>query len=246
MADIRVRDLEELTFAEWMALWQLGQLRERRAFAHFDRIESYVVQGEGSGKIWEVALFESAVGDEVRDDEEGVPFFERFTIAGRLLIFSSLAVFGGSWMLGFVGMAYTPLADRLVPTLLLFAVSPGICEELLWRGTFQGELEPRRKPVMTVILVALFFGLFHQSIYRIVPTGLLGGVLALVRYRTGSIFPCMLLHAVYNGSLCLLFQLEVWGELEDLEAMLLSPGVLVAAAVALPLCLWSMRPRGCN
>ncbi len=131
-----------------------------------------------------------------------------------------------------------------VPALLLFAVSPAICEELLWRGTFQGELEPRGRPVTTALLVGLFFGMFHQSIYRLIPTGLLGAILAVVRQRTGSIVPCMLLHGLYNGGLFLLFRAGAAGRLEDIGALMGSPWVVVAAAAVIPASLWAMRPSG--
>jgi sodium transport system permease protein len=85
--------------------------------------------------------------------------------------------------------------------ILLLVLSPAICEELLWRGAVQGELEPRRRPLRTVLTVGLFFGLFHLNIYRLIPTALVGVLLAFVRTRTGSILPCMVLHATYNGLL---------------------------------------------
>ncbi len=98
------------------------------------------------------------------------------------------------------------LESRDVPPwlgVLLFAISPGICEELLWRGAFQGELELRGRPIRTALTVALFFGLFHLNIYRLVPAAMVGFVLATLRQRSGSIYPCMLTHALYNATLYL-------------------------------------------
>ncbi len=120
---------------------------------------------------------------------------------------------------------------------LLFAVSPAICEELLWRGVLQGELEKQRRPLRTVLIVGLFFGLFHLSIYRLVTTGVTGAVLALVRLRTGSIFPCMLFHAAFNAILLLVVR--------DLDAGLLEvvagPAVWVPCLGVAALSLWAMR-----
>lgn len=129
-----------------------------------------------------------------------------------------------------------------VPAVLLFVISPAICEELLWRGSFQGELEPRRRTATTVVLVGLFFGLFHQSIYRILPTAILGGVLAFVRHRTGSIFPCMLLHALYNGALLASFRLEQAGVVGSVQKSMLQAPCILGATVVLPLCLLALRP----
>lgn len=51
---------------------------------------------------------------------------------------------------------------------------------------------------MAVAVSALVFGVFHVSLFRIIPTGFLGVVLALVVLRTGSIFPAMLWHFLNN------------------------------------------------
>ncbi|HVR75434.1 MAG TPA: ABC transporter permease subunit/CPBP intramembrane protease [Planctomycetota bacterium] len=122
--------------------------------------------------------------------------------------------------------------------IFLFAVSPAICEELLWRGAFQGDLERGGRPVRTALLVGLFFGLFHLNVYRLVPTAAVGAVLALVRTRSGSIFPCMGIHALYNGILLLLAD----SQLPGLEAVLVHPAVVVAATAMLLGCLACLRP----
>jgi membrane protease YdiL (CAAX protease family) len=129
-----------------------------------------------------------------------------------------------------------------ITQLFLLAISPGICEELLWRGAVQGELEARGKPVKTVLTVGIFFGLFHLSIYRLIPTGLLGVLLALVRHRSGSIFPCILLHIAYNA--LLLFFLKPLYMSKDLAGIFTHPLSLGLAAVVLVGCLLGLRsPR---
>ncbi len=83
--------------------------------------------------------------------------------------------------------------------LFLLAISPAICEELAFRGVFLGLLRrvvPLRR---AVISSALFFGLIHLSIFRFLPTTLLGIALALLVVRSGSIFPAMAFHLGYNG-----------------------------------------------
>jgi len=128
-----------------------------------------------------------------------------------------------------------------VTAFLLFAVSPGICEELLWRGAFQGELEPGRRPWYTVLTVGLFFGVFHLSIYRLIPTALVGVALAVLRHRCGSIFPCMLVHAIYNG--VILFLATYHAEDPDVQSFLVNPLVLIVAGGVLALCLGAQRRR---
>jgi sodium transport system permease protein len=126
--------------------------------------------------------------------------------------------------------------------LILFAVSPGICEELLWRGAFQGDLEPRARTTRTVITVGLFFGLFHMDAYRLVPTGLMGVILAVVRHRTGSIFPCMLIHTLYNSVGLLAFFRGLDKEGSALTRTVESPVTAAAALAILVITLRAFRP----
>ncbi|MBZ0267695.1 CPBP family intramembrane metalloprotease, partial [bacterium] len=83
--------------------------------------------------------------------------------------------------------------------ILLFAVSPGICEELVFRGAFLGLLRRVGSVRSAVLISAAFFGLIHLSVFRFLPTFTVGVVAAIVVVRSGSIFPAMLLHACYNG-----------------------------------------------
>ena len=138
----------------------------------------------------------------------------------------------------FLGHQTTPIV-----AFLLFALSPGICEELLWRGTFQGELEPGARPIRTALWVGLFFGLFHFSIYRFVPTAAVGFVLALVRQRSSSILPCMLIHTTYNALLCFAFEPFLKALEKNGYAWVPTHPVTTALALgALLICLERMRP----
>ncbi len=86
---------------------------------------------------------------------------------------------------------------------LLVALSPGICEELLFRGALQNGLAKDLPPVRVVLWQALLFGAVHASIYRFVPTALVGALLALLTLRARSVVPAMVLHTSYNALLAL-------------------------------------------
>lgn len=131
--------------------------------------------------------------------------------------------------------------DDLSPLLrlLLFAVSPAICEELLWRGAVQGDLQARRRTAFTVIVGGVLFGLFHFSIYRFVGTGLLGALLAYLRLRTGSVFPGMLLHGLNNA--LAVFLLARVPEGSGAWAWLHHPLTCVGAALLLALSLRALK-----
>jgi sodium transport system permease protein len=83
--------------------------------------------------------------------------------------------------------------------ILLFSLSPGICEELFFRGAVQQALAPRLGRPTVILITALLFGATHLSIYRFVPTALAGAVFSWIVFRTGSVLPAVLLHAAYNA-----------------------------------------------
>ena len=78
---------------------------------------------------------------------------------------------------------------------VLFALTPAICEELLFRGLLFAGLR-KLGPTAAVVVSALLFGLAHGSVYRLLPTAFLGVIIGLTRLRTRSIFPGMIIHAL--------------------------------------------------
>jgi len=94
------------------------------------------------------------------------------------------------------------LLDAPLPlSLFLLAVSPAICEEILFRGALLSGLRRDLGPARCLAWEAVLFGAAHGSIYRFVPTAILGMVLAAITLRTKSLFPAILLHATYNALL---------------------------------------------
>jgi sodium transport system permease protein len=91
--------------------------------------------------------------------------------------------------------------------LLALAVAPGVIEELCFRGYLFSSLLRVLSPARTIVTTSLLFGIFHVLtgssllIERFVPTTLVGLFLGWVAYRSGSVWPGMALHVVYNGFL---------------------------------------------
>ncbi|MEP7122459.1 MAG: ABC transporter permease subunit/CPBP intramembrane protease [Byssovorax sp.] len=93
---------------------------------------------------------------------------------------------------------------------VVFALTPALCEELLFRGLLLSGLR-KLGPTAAVIITSLLFGLAHASVYRLLPTAFLGAVIGLTRLRTRSIFPGMIIHALNNGlALALLYYNPPW------------------------------------
>ncbi len=80
------------------------------------------------------------------------------------------------------------------------SVSPGIFEELLFRGSLLESMKRDWKWPKVVLWQGLYFGLIHLSIYRLAPTAILGALLAGLALRTRSVIPAMALHMTYNAT----------------------------------------------
>ena len=96
----------------------------------------------------------------------------------------------------------------------LMAISPGVCEELLFRGALLSSLRRDLKPLPAIAWQALFFAAMHLSVYRLLPTFLLGLVLGALTLRARSLWPAVVAHAAYNA----LTVLGAMGRLEFAEA----------------------------
>jgi ABC-2 type transport system permease protein/sodium transport system permease protein len=93
--------------------------------------------------------------------------------------------------------------DELSPVTLLlgYAVVPAVAEELFFRGYLFSALRARTGPATTIGASALLFGLFHIlfAVDRVVPATLLGLVLGWVCWKSGSVFPGMVIHVCHNA-----------------------------------------------
>ena len=97
----------------------------------------------------------------------------------------------------------------LVVALFVVAVSPAVCEEVLFRGVLLRSFLRRFHPRTAILLTALLFGVFHMSLERVLPTAGLGVVLGVLAWRSGSLLPGVVFHALHNGLSVLLARYEV-------------------------------------
>jgi sodium transport system permease protein len=136
------------------------------------------------------------------------------------------------------------LGDQPLPlwtVWLVLALTPALCEEFFFRGLILSGL--RRLGMWPAILItALLFGLAHSSIYRLLPTLLLGVVIGFVVWRTGSILCGIIVHALNNGLLVTFLHLEFSGrKLGFTELTYLPWSLTLAGAGVLVGGLWLLR-----
>lgn len=112
-------------------------------------------------------------------------------------------------------------------TLLLVALTPAVCEELLFRGVILRGLARGLPAAAALAISAALFALFHLNAYRLLPTFLLGLGLGWLALRSGSTLPGMLAHLCNNAVIILIS--AVTG---DAELGQLSPGLQVGCGAA--------------
>ncbi len=146
--------------------------------------------------------------------------------------------------------------QQLSPWLLLatFALTPGVIEELCYRGYLFAALQRRLRPLRTIIVCAVVFGLFHVltgnvlRVERFIPSTFVGLALGWVSWRAGSIYPAMVLHFTHDALLMLVIRYEKWLQVSGLDVdseqhlplMVLIPAGL-GVAVGVGLVQWTAR-----
>ena len=88
---------------------------------------------------------------------------------------------------------------------IVIALVPAICEEVLFRGLIQRSFELRLKPVWAALITAVFFGAFHVNPYAFVPLVALGFYFGFAVYKSNSILVSMVLHFTNNFISVILF-----------------------------------------
>jgi sodium transport system permease protein len=129
------------------------------------------------------------------------------------------------------------LRRGFVVSLFLFAVTPAICEEVVFRGVILRGLLTKLPPATAIALTAAMFGIFHIDVYRLIPTTLLGGMLGFIAWRSGSLGPAILAHFLNNAVLVSLGAANLDRRLDALgttakAALLVGAATLVALGVA--------------
>src|SRR5690606_37104510 len=85
-------------------------------------------------------------------------------------------------------------------TLLAFAVAPAVCEELAFRGFVLSGFLRSGRMWPAIALSSFAFGLMHMIPQQVFNATLLGLVLGLLAVRSGSLLPCIVFHAIFNGT----------------------------------------------
>ncbi|MCA9027440.1 MAG: CPBP family intramembrane metalloprotease [Planctomycetaceae bacterium] len=155
-----------------------------------------------------------------------------FTVSTALVILIGISILAGEASVDPISAAIAN-GSWWMTTLLSVVLStvPAVVEEVLFRGYIQRRLLQRWSPAVSIGLATMLFAAVHmdslQHMIAVVPLSLVTGLLA---YRTNSIKPGMLIHAVHNAAVV------AFGALMNVLANHMSEerlGLLVIASIGL-------------
>lgn len=98
---------------------------------------------------------------------------------------------------------------------LIIALSPGICEEVMFRGVMLNSYEELGYK-KSIIITSILFGMFHFTLLNLVGPIVLGIIFGIMVYKTKSIYSSILAHTTNNGiAITLGYMLNKYGYLID-------------------------------
>ena len=125
---------------------------------------------------------------------------------------------------------------------LLVAIFAPIFEEWLCRGMVLRGLLTKMKPGWAIVVSALFFALIHLNPWQALNAFIIGVIMGIVYYRTGSLLLTMLIHFVNNGTAVIgtqftdLQDTDFWIDIIPMPTYIV---VYVAGVAVLAACIWA-------
>lgn len=96
------------------------------------------------------------------------------------------------------GVAALSFQPQLIISVLMTVVFAPMTEEIWFRGIgLAGFLNRTGSATKAVLWTSVIFGLLHGSL-KFMLTGVLGFTFAFIRFRTGSLYCCIAMHALHN------------------------------------------------
>lgn len=113
-------------------------------------------------------------------------------------------------------------ASKLLLSLLLIGITPGICEEVLFRGIILRSFEKYGKWI-ALILSSFLFSILHISTTKVLGIFILGLLIGYIVIKTNSLYSGIIAHTV-NNSVALIFgfiavRIGTYFDVNDLEGL---------------------------
>ncbi len=91
-------------------------------------------------------------------------------------------------------------AGAFVANFFVIAIVAPIVEETTYRGLGFAAVNSSFGPLPAIVVTGTAFGLSHGLVVALPVLSLFGMLLALLRWRTGSLYPPIILHALFNAA----------------------------------------------
>jgi membrane protease YdiL (CAAX protease family) len=141
-------------------------------------------------------------------------------------------------------LAKSSSAGEFIWVAFVMALTPAICEELVFRGLIQKNFARMLSPSRAVVFTGTLFGLYHLNPIQTLPLIGVGIYISYLRQSSGSIWTSMAAHFAFNFfSVCGIFILdnhkwfglseEMSMRFKDSDPDLLSPTAVVSAVGSL-------------
>lgn len=85
-----------------------------------------------------------------------------------------------------------------IALIITFCLFPAVTEEIAFRGLVQHWLMTAIKPWRALVLASFLFAIMHFSIVSLPYLFAVGMLLGWVKWKTGSLYPAMLIHFLHN------------------------------------------------
>lgn len=86
----------------------------------------------------------------------------------------------------------------LASMIIFAAVLPAFCEEVIFRGAIAGSIEDNKNKLASLAIAGALFSVFHMNPAQTVHQFALGALLALLYYRSGSLWTTVIIHFFNN------------------------------------------------
>lgn len=133
----------------------------------------------------------------------------------------------------------------LLFSISMLALTPAICEEVLFRGYVQRQAERSLGIFWGIAFSGIVFGLYHLRLTQALPLSVLGIFLTWMTWRSGSLVPAILVHLANNAFAAILGKMSAEGRIEaDLETFEIPWSILFVSLVVLVVVLFAMNRMG--
>ena len=135
------------------------------------------------------------------------------------------------------------LGDLLL-NIIFIALFAGVGEELFFRGVLQRLfIKATKSPWAGILITAVVFSAFHFQFFGFIPRFLLGAVLGAIYWYSGSLWPAMAAHFLYDAFFITLAYF--YPQVIDTDTMPVSQAVMIGSAVVsaalVVLLVWLMK-----